>query len=277
MAARSGLWKQDQALDMLANVAATYDRGRPGLQLWRNIQDTTNDPIIAMRRPLPYRNYQMSEDYYSGGQMIWLDVDGKLRDLTGNKRSIDDFAKAFFGMNNGDWAVNTYTFEDVVKTLNDIAPFDWTSYLRERLDGHGPLIGGFEANGWKLVYNDKPSEVAKAMETRAGGANLTYSLGVSMGKGGDVVDVLWDSPAFKAGLSPAMKVVAVNGKEYSSDVLKDAVTAAAKDKNQPVELLVKNFDEYSTLRIDYHDGLKYPHLERIEGKADRLSELLKAR
>lgn len=277
MAARSGLWKQDQALDMLANVAATYDRGRPGLQLWRNIQDTTNDPIIAMRRPLPYRNYQMSEDYYSGGQMIWLDVDGKLRDLTGSKRSIDDFAKAFFGVNNGDWAVNTYTFEDVVKTLNDIAPYDWTSYLRERLDGHGPLIGGFEANGWKLVYNDKPTEVAKAMETRAGGANLTYSLGVSMGKGGDVVDVLWDSPAFKAGLSPAMKVVAVNGKEYSSDVLKDAVTAAAKDKSQPVELLVKNFDEYSTLRIDYHDGLKYPHLERIEGKADRLSELLKAR
>ncbi|MET3653243.1 M61 family metallopeptidase [Dyella japonica] len=277
MAARSGLWKQDQAIDMLANVAATYDRGRPGLQQWRNIQDTTNDPIIAMRRPLPYRNFQMSEDYYSGGQMIWLDVDGKLRDLTGDKRSIDDFAKAFFGVKNGEWDVNTYTFEDVVKTLNDIAPYDWSSYLRERLDGHGPLIGGFEANGWKLVYNDKPTDVAKAMETRAGGANLTYSLGVSMGKAGDVVDVLWDGPAFKAGLSPGMKVIAVNGKEYSSDAIKDAVTAAAKDKNQPVELLVKNFDEYKTLRIDYHDGLKYPHLERIEGKADRLSELLKAR
>ncbi|MGO4505255.1 MULTISPECIES: M61 family metallopeptidase [unclassified Dyella] len=277
MAARSGLWKQDQTLDMLANVAATYDRGRPGLQQWRNIQDTTNDPIIAMRRPLPYRNYQMSEDYYSGGQMIWLDVDGKLRDLTGNKRSIDDFAKAFFGVKNGDWDVNTYTFEDVVKTLNDIAPYDWTSYLRERLDGHGPIIGGFEANGWKLVYNDKPSDVAKAMETRAGGANLTFSLGVSMGKAGDIVDVLWDGPAFKAGLSPGMKVIAVNGKEYSSDAIKDAVTAAAKDKNQPVELLVKNFDEYKTLRVDYHDGLKYPHLERIEGKADRLSELLKPR
>jgi len=277
MAARSGLWKQDQALDMLANVAATYDRGRPGLQQWRNIQDTTNDPIIAMRRPLPYRNYQMSEDYYSGGQMIWLDVDGKLRDLTGDKRSIDDFAKAFFGVKNGEWDVNTYTFEDVVKTLNDIAPFDWASYLRERLDGHGPIIGGFEANGWRLVYNDKPSDVAKALETRTGGANLTYSLGVALGKGGDIADVLWDGPAFKAGLSPGMKIIAVNGKEYSSDAIKDAVAAAAKDKSQPVELLVKNFDEYKTLRIDYHDGLKYPHLERIEGKADRLSELLKAR
>ena len=277
MAARSGLWKQDEALDMLANVAATYDRGRPGLQQWRNIQDTTNDPIIAMRRPLSYRNYQMSEDYYSGGQMIWMDVDGKLRDLTGNKRSIDDFAKAFFGMKNGEWDVNTYTFEDVVKTLNDITPYDWATYLRERLDGHGPLIGGFEANGWKLVYNDKPSAVTKAVEARLGGANLTYSLGVSVGKGGDIADVLWDGPAFKAGLSPGMKLVAVNGKEYSSDAIKDAVTAAAKDKNQPVELLVKNFDEYKTIRIDYHDGLKYPHLERVTGKADRLSELLKAR
>jgi predicted metalloprotease with PDZ domain len=277
MAARSGLWKQDDALDMLANVAATYDRGRPGLQQWRNIQDTTNDPIIAMRRPLPYRNYQMSEDYYSGGQMIWMDVDGKLRDLTSDKRSIDDFARAFFGVKNGEWDVNTYTFEDVVKTLNDIAPYDWASYLRERLDGHGPIIGGFEANGWKLVYNDKPSAAAKAVEARLGGANLTYSLGVSVGKGGDIVDVLWDGPAFKAGLSPGMKLVAVNGKEYSSDAIKDAVTAAAKDKNQPVELLVKNFDEYKTLRIDYHDGLKYPHLERIQGKPDRLSELLKAR
>jgi predicted metalloprotease with PDZ domain len=277
MAARSGLWKQDEARDMLALVAATYDKGRPGLQQWRNIQDTTNDPIIAMRRPLPYRNFQMSEDYYSGGQMIWLDIDGKLRDLTGNKRSIDDFAKAFFGMENGKWDVNTYTFEDVVKTLNDIAPFDWASYLRERLDGHGPLIGGFEANGWKLVYDDKPSAAAKAVEARLGGANLTYSLGVALAKGGDIADVLWDGPAFKAGLSPGMKIIAVNGKEYSSDAIKDAVTASAKDKNQPVELLVKNFDEYKTLRIDYHDGLKYPHLERIEGKPDRLSELLKAR
>ena len=277
MAARSGLWKQDEAHDMLAAVAANYDKGRPGLQQWRNIQDTTNDPIIAQRRPLPYRNYQMSEDYYSGGQMIWLEVDGKLRELSGNKKSIDDFGKAFFGMENGKWDVNTYTFEDVVKTLNGIQPYDWASYLRERLDGHGPITGGIEASGWKVVYNDKPSAAMKAAEARFGGANLVYSLGVTLGKGGDITDVLWDGPAFKAGLSPGMKLIAVNGKEFSSDSIKDAVTEAAKDKSKPVELLVKNFDQYQTLRIDYHDGLKYPHLERIEGKPDRLSELLKAR
>ena len=277
MAARSGLWKEDQARDMLAYVAATYEKGRPGLQQWRNIQDTTNDPVIAMRRPLPYRNYQMSEDYYSGGQMIWLEVDAKLRELSGNKKSIDDFGKSFFGMKNGEWDVNTYTFEDVVKTLNDIQPFDWAPYLRERLDGHGPITNGIAAHGWKLVYNDKPSDMVKGVEMRRGSTDLTYSLGVSIGKGGDINDVLWDGPAFKAGLSPGMKLIGVNGKEFSGDALKDAVTASAKDKSKPVELLVKNFDEFQTLRIDYHDGLKYPHLERDTGKKDTLSDLLKAR
>ena len=277
IAARSGLWNTDQIHDMLAYVAATYDKGRPGLASWRNVQDTTNDPTIAQRSPLPYRNYQASEDYYSAGQMIWLDVDSKLRELTGNKRSIDDFGKAFFGVNNGAWDVDTYTFDDVVKTLNTIAPFDWAPYLRTRLDGHGPWIGGIASHGWKLVYTDKPSAAVKAMEARRHFADLTYSLGVSVGKGGAISDVLWDGPAFKAGLSPGMTIIAVNGHDYSDDGLKDAVTASAKDKSQPVELLVKNFDEYKTLRIDYHDGLKYPHIVRDTSKPDTLSELLKAR
>jgi predicted metalloprotease with PDZ domain len=276
IAARSGLWDTEQAHDMWAYVAATYDKGRPGLASWRNVQDTTNDPTIAQRAPLPYRNYQSSEDYYSAGQMIWLDVDGKLRELSHGKKSIDDFAKAFFGMDNGSWTVNPYTFDDVVKTLNGIAPFDWAPYLRSRLDGHGPLIGGIESHGWKLVYTDKPSDAIKAIEARRHSANLTYSLGVSVGKGGQIGDVLWDGPAFKAGLSPGMSIVAVNGHDYSSDDLRDAVTAAAKDKSQPIELLVKNFDEYKTIRIDYHDGLKYPHLVRDTRKPDTLGPLLKA-
>jgi len=276
MAARSGLWTEEQARDMLAYVAATYDKGRPGLASWRNILDTTNDPIIAQRAPLPYRNYQSSEDYYSGGQMVWLDVDAKLRDLSHGKHSIDDFAKAFFGVKNGDWHVNTYTFEDVVKTLDDIQPFDWADYLRTRIEGHGPFIGGIEGHGWKLVYTDKPSAAAKSMEARRQSADLTYSLGLSVGKDGGIGDVLWDGPAFKAGISPGMSVVAVNGRDYDADGLKEAVTAAAKDKSQPIELLVKNFDQYQTIRIDYHDGLKYPHLERDTSKPDTLAKLLKA-
>ena len=277
IAARSGLVGADDAHDLLAYVAAVYDRGRPGLASWRNVQDTTNDPIIAQRAPLPYRNYQSSEDYYSAGEMIWLDVDGKLRELSKGRHSIDDFAEAFFGMDNGQWHVNTYTFDDVVKTLNDIQPYDWASYLRTRLDGHGSLIGGIASHGWKLVYTDKPSAAVKALEARRHFTDLTYSLGLSIGKGGSIADVLWDGPAFKAGISPGMSVVAVNGFDYDADQLKDAITAAAKDKSQVIELLVKNFNEYKTVRIDYHDGLQYPHLERVTGTPDTLTSLLKAR
>ncbi|HBK46399.1 MAG TPA: peptidase M61 [Xanthomonadaceae bacterium] len=275
VAARSGLWSQDQAREMLANVAATYDRGRPGLS-WRTIQDTTNDPTIAQRAPRAFRNYQMSEDYYSGGQMVWLAVDAKLRELTRDKRSIDDFARAFFGMDNGDWDVNPYTFEDIVATLGGIADYDWAGFLRSRIDGHGPVVDGIEASGWKLVYRDKPSEAFKALETRSKGVNLTYSLGLATNGQGVLTDVLWDGPAFDAGLAPGMTIVAVNGRQYDNDGLKDAV-AAAKGTQAPIELLVKQFDRYQTVRIGYHGGLLYPGLERIAGKPDRLSELYKAR
>lgn len=275
IAARSGLWTADQARDVLANVAATYDRGRPGLA-WRALQDTTNDPTIAQRRSLAYRNYQLSEDYYSGGQMVWLEVDGKLRELTGDKRSIDDFAKAFFGMKDGDWDVNPYTFDDVVATLDGIAKYDWASFLRERLDGHGSLIGGIAASGWKLVYTDKPNKAFEAAEARSKGANLSYSLGLTVDAKGQLGDVLWDSPAFKAGLAPSMSLIAVNGREFSPEALKDAVTAA-KGGSTPIELLVKNFDHIDTVKVDYHGGLLYPSLVRLDGKPDRLSELYKAR
>ncbi|HET7675049.1 MAG TPA: M61 family peptidase [Gammaproteobacteria bacterium] len=275
MAARAGLWSKKQALERLAGVAARYDRGRPGMK-WRTIWDTTNDPTIAERAPLPYRNYQMSEDYYSGGQLVWLAVDAKIRSLTNDKRSLDDFARAFFGVHNGAWDINTYTFDDVVDTLNSIARYDWKTFLSERLGGHGNLSEAFEAQGWKLVYTDKPNAATKAYEKRDHSIELTYSLGISVDKDGTMRDVLWDSPAFKAGLAPAMVIKAVNGKAFTTDGLKQAVVAARTDK-APIKLLVTDFNEYKTISIDYHGGLKYPHLERIPGKPDYLSQVLAAR
>ncbi|QNH22122.1 hypothetical protein HEP73_03053 [Xanthomonas sp. GW] len=275
LSARSGLWTQSQARDALADVAATYQRGRPGLA-WRALQDTTNDPTMSLRRPRAYRSYQMSEDYYSGGQMLWLETDAKLRELSGNKRSIDDFAKAFFGMHDGAWDVNPYTFEDIVATLDGVAKYDWATFLRSRVDGHGSLLGGIEASGWKLVYTDQPNEAIKTYEATKKGVGLTYSLGLSLDDKGSVQDVLWDGPAFDAGIIAGNSVVAVNGREFSADTIKEAITAA-KGGTAPIELLVKRGNRYDTLRIAYHGGLQYPHLERIAGKPDRLSELYKAR
>ena len=275
LAARSGMRPLPASIDALALLAATYAENRPGLS-WRNIQDTTNDPIIASRAPRAYRNYQMSEDYYTGGQMIWLEADALIRTRTGGKKSLDDFAKAFFGVNDGEWEQqNTYTFEDVVATLNGVMPYDWTTFLRERLDGKKGLTGGIEAAGWKLVFKDTPSAYAKA-NARWGGADFVYSLGLSLGKDGSIGDVRWDSPAFNAGIGTGATVVAVNDQAFSTDVLEDAVKANT-DGKAPIELLLKEFDRYRTVKLDYRGGLRYPHLERIPGKPDLLTPILTAR
>ena len=270
LAARSGMRPQQASLDALALVAATYADNRPGLS-WRNVQDTTNDPIIAARAPRAYRNYQMSEDYYSAGQLVWLEVDALIRAKTNDRKSLDDFAKAFFGINDGEWKVQrTYTFEDVVATLDGIVAHDWAGFLRERLDGRTGLTGGLEAAGWRLVYKDEPNAYAKA--NGGSGGDFVYSLGLSLGSGGAVNDVRWDSPAFNAGIGTGATIVAVNGQAYGKDVLEDAVKAA-KGGNQPIELLVKSFDRYRTVQVHWNGGLRYPHLERIEGKPDRLAKI----
>lgn len=280
IAVRAGLENKDTGFALLARVAATYDMDRPGFRTWRNVQDTTNDPVIAQRAPLPYRNYQGSEDYYSAGQLIWLAVDGKMRQLSHDKHDLDDFARAFFGVDPGAWTIDTYDFQDVVAGLNKIVPYDWASFLRERLDGHGDLADGLKLEGWKLVYKSEESKAAKAVMASfqkrypkfAGGADFTYSAGFSASAKGDLRDVRWDGPAFKAGLAPGMTIVAVNGTDFSPDAMKQAIKDA-QGNNQPIKLLVKDFNEYKTLDVDYHGGLKYPDLERIQGTPDYLSQL----
>jgi predicted metalloprotease with PDZ domain len=270
---RAGMRSPQASMDALALTAATYAENRPGLG-WRAVQDTTNDPTIAQRRPKAYRNYQLSEDYYSAGQMIWLEADARIRAKTGGRKSLDDFARAFFGVDDGVWKTQkTYTFDDVVRTLDGVVHDDWATFLRDRLDGRVPLTGGIEAAGWKLVFKDEPNDIAKAYgKDKDAQADFVYSLGFSIGKDGKVGDVRWDGPAFNAGISPGMTLVAVNDREYSKDTLSAAVKDA-KGGTAPIRLLVKTFDEYRTIPLDYHGGLRYPHLERVAGKADLLSAI----
>ena len=275
LAGRSGLRTAEQSRDALALVAAAYTDNRAGLT-WRALQDTTNDPIIAQRRPKPYRGFQLSEDYYSGGQMIWLEVDARIRAKTGDRKSLDDFASAFFGVDNGSWTVHPYTFDDVVRTLDGVVADDWATFLRARLDGTTPITGGIAASGWKLVYEDKPNDYAKAAAKEGGGADFLYSLGFTVDKDGKLGEVRWDGPAFRAGIGTGMQLVAVDGREYKKATLEDAVKAA-KGGSAPITLLVKDFDRYRTIALDYHDGLRYPHLQRIPGTPDRLGAIYAAR
>ncbi|HWU78319.1 MAG TPA: peptidase M61 [Rhodanobacter sp.] len=280
LTARSGMWTPQQFRDALAMVAANYDRNRPGFQ-WRTLEDTTNDATAAHRSSLPYRSWQMSEDYYSGGQMMWLAVDAKLRSLTRDKKSLDDFAQAFFGVDNGSYVTRTYTFDDVVAALNGVAKYDWASFLHARVDTlDPPLASGVEATGWKLVYTDRESAYEKQYNSRPEPPrhlyNFTWSIGLTMADGGQINDVRWDGPAFKAGVSTGATVVAVNGQTYSGEVLKDAI-AAARDSKAPIRLLLKYQGELKTVPVAYHDGLQYPHLVRVPGTPDYLSRIIAAR
>jgi predicted metalloprotease with PDZ domain len=276
LASRSGLMSKQETLDAIAATAAAYDH-RVG-RSWRAMIDTTNDPIIAERRPLSWLSWQRSEDYYSEGQLIWLDADTLIREKTGGKKSLDDFASAFFGVENGSYVTKTYTFEEVVKTLNGVLPYDWTSFLTQRLEGHGPgaPLDGLARGGYTLTYDDKQSPYLKSVEERRKSTDLMFSIGFSVGKEAALTDVQWDGPAFKAGLTEGQTLIAVNGDAYTSDGLKDAIKAA-KGGTAPIALLVKNKDEFSTVLVDYHGGLLYPHLERVAAVPARLDDILAAR
>jgi predicted metalloprotease with PDZ domain len=280
LTARSGMWTPEQFRQGLAMVAANYDRNRPGFQ-WRTLEDTTNDPTAAHRAGLPYRGWQMSEDYYSGGQMMWLAVDAKIRALTHGTKSLDTFAKAFYGVDNGSFATKTYTFDDVVAALDNVAKYDWAGFLDRyvrQLDP--PLLAGIEASGWKLVYTDQESEYERQYEAEEESLrhifNFTYSIGLTLTKDGGINDVRWDGPAFKAGIGSGGTLVAVNGQAYKADVLKRAITAA-KDSKQPINLLIKYLGDYRTVAVDYHGGLQYPHLVRVAGTPDYLDQIIAAK
>ena len=272
LAARSGLWTREQGLMALARTAATYDQ-RVGRQ-WRSVEDTTNDPIIARRQPQAWRSWQRSEDYYSEGQLIWLDADTLIRERTHNRRSLDTFAHDFFGVDDGSWVPHTYTFEDVVAALNRVMPYDWASFLNQRINQptqHAPL-DGVTRGGYRLVYIDVRDEMQKSAEKRRDYADFIYSLGINVAAMGRISEVVWDGPAFNQGVTVGTTLVAVDGAAYSGDVLRRAVTAAKTDTN-PIELLVRNGDRFRSVQLDYHDGLRYPHLERIPGAPDLLSAI----
>jgi len=276
LGARSGLVETSQMREALAATAALYDQ-RVGRE-WRSLQDTTNDPIISRRSPLGWVSWQRAEDYYSEGELIWFDADTKIRELSKDRRSLDDFARRFFGVEDGRYTALTYTFDEVVKTLNDVQPYDWAPFLRSRLDGHGPgaPLEGLARSGWKLVYAEQPTAFFADVENYRKVLDFSYSLGFVLDRSGRIVNVQWNGAAFKAGLTQGYLLLAVNGRAYTPDRLRSAITAA-KGAPAAIDLLLQQADRFVTIAIDYHDGLRYPRLERIPGTPDRLDEIFKPR
>lgn len=278
LAARSGLWTKQQALDQWAQTVAYFDV-QPGRR-WRSLQDTTNEPIINREHRLPWRTWQRSADYYPEGALIWLDADMLIRERSQGKRSLDDFARAFFGIDDGSMMTVTYTFEDLVSALNAVEPYDWRGFLRDRLDGVGKPapLGGIARGGYKLVFTDSPGDYAKDVDAERKRTTLLFSVGLTIDEkeGSIIMDVLWDGPAHKAGLIEGTQILAVNGIPYTAEILKLAIQSA-KTSSSPIELIVKGQDRYRVVDLDYHGGLRFPHLERDASVPARFDDLLSAK
>lgn len=274
LAARSGVQSKDVVLGQLASNAAGFVDS-PG-RAWRSVADTTLDPIMAARKPKPYASLTRGEDYYTEGALIWLEADQIIRAGTAGRKSLDDFARLFYGMRDGDWGVLTYGFDDVVAALNAVYPHDWAAFLHERIDqpGRPAPLAGIEQGGYRLVWRDTQNPFEKQRNADARTLSLTWSLGITVDKDARITQVRWGSPAFDAALVNGTRIVSVNGRAYDPAVLRDAVAATggnapagtAKGPAGPVVLVVQRGDAVRTVSLDYRGGLRYPWLERVPGR-----------
>ncbi len=281
LTARSELWSPDTWRDVVAYRASEMAH-RTG-RAWRPLLDTTVG--VDYSSPMAWSNWRRQNDFYPEGELLWLAVDMKIRKLSHDRRSIGDFARPFYGVDNGSFVTHTYTFDDVVGALDKVQPYDWSRFLHDWMDGVGqqvPLLSGIEAAGWKLVYTDQPSRYQKALEDVGPGElegsniNAMPSVGLKLARDGRILDVLWQGPAFKGGLAPGMHILAIDDEAFSVQVLRQQL-AAAHTSRKPLQICVKSDGVTTVHTVHYDGGLRYPHLVRETGKRDYLKQILAPR
>ena len=275
LAPRSGLLTADEFRQELAREAAMLDT-RTG-RAWRPLQDTADTAQLLYEARKDYADLRRSVDYYEEGTLIWLEADVTIRQLSHGAKSLDDFVKAFEGAPSSEPMVKPYRFEDVVETLQAVQPNDWAAFFRERLQStspHAPL-GGIVSSGWKLVYTDQATQLWRDHEAYDKLADLSHSIGLSCKEDGVIEDVKMNGAAQKAGVTPTTRIIGVNGRKFNSQLLREAIAAAAKS-TAPIELMVEDGEFYKTFRVDYHGGERYPRLVRDDAKPDLLSAITAA-
>jgi predicted metalloprotease with PDZ domain len=276
LTARSGLLTVEQDRDDLAMTAAMLDH-TPGRE-WRNLQDTADAAPQLYFTGEGWQSWRRGTDFYNEDTLNWLWADVIIRQQSHGKKTLDDFCHLFHGAPSTGPMVKPYTFDDVVNTLNQVVAYDWRGFWTERLTNHGPgaPLGGVEGSGWKVVYDETPSDMENGSASAYHTVDAVYSLGLNLHGDGVVGDTVEGMPAAKAGIGPGMKLIAVNGRQFSADVLRDAIKAG-KNGSSPLELLIENTEYYKTYKIDYHGGEKYPHLVRDDSKPDLLNDILKTK
>jgi len=277
LSARSGFWTPEKLREDLATVAA-YLNNRPG-RTWRNLQDTaTAAQILYGARP-EGSSWRRGVDFYDESTLIWLEADTIIRNETQGKKSLDDFCRKFHGGENTPPRIVPYDFDDVAAAMQGVVAYDWRAFFKERLNSHGPgaPLGGLENSGWRLVFTEAMNSRQRAEEEVRRLTDVQFSLGMIVRHpggedGGEIVDVIPGTAAAQTGIAPGMRLVAVNGRRWTPEVLREAIRRA-KGGSEPIDLLVENEDYFQNYRVDCHGGERYPHLERINGKLDLLGEI----
>jgi predicted metalloprotease with PDZ domain len=274
LAARSGMWTPAQYREDLAQTAADMGPGRPG-RSWRPLQDTSDDEAGEPLTHGGWLNWTRGVDYYPEGDLTWLEVATLIHDQTHGQKSFEDFARAFYGGTNQGPEVKTYTFDDLVAALDAVAPYNWAGYFHERLStltANAP-VGGITAGGWKPEFTEKPPESPEDSHD-TGSVNAIYSIGLEVGSDGGIQTSLMGGPAYRAGITEGMRLMAVNDRAFTSDLLHDVLKASAQSEQQ-IRLLVLNDGYYKTCTVTYRGGERYPHLVRVEGTPDLLDDIAK--
>jgi predicted metalloprotease with PDZ domain len=273
LSARSGLLTPAQSRARIADVASEMER-RAGRR-WRNLQNTAIAAQILYFSVPEWTSYRRGTDFYPEAVLIWLEVDATIRKLTGDRKSMDDFCHVFYAGHEGEPIMKTYTFAELVSTLNGIAPYDWAGFFRSRLDATGGVpMGGLVGSGWRLVYNNEPNEMMAAAGEVSGAWDFTSSIGLRVSRDGTVIDSVPGMPAFETGISPYFKIIGVNNRQFSVDELKRAVRDS-ETNSSPIEVMTENAGRLELHKISYHGGSRLPHLERIDASPDYLDEILK--
>ena len=276
LAARAGLETKDQAEDRLALYQAEMDF-RTGRN-WRSLEEDSRSAQLLYSAEQQWTILRRSTDFYKEGPLLWLQVDSVMREKSKGTRSLDTFAAQFFGPPDGAVTVKPYAYEDLVAALNQVVPYDWNGLLQSDLQAlrPKPVSPGLEAAGWSVAYNDEPNDAAADQEIVSQQVDLSTSIGLVLDQDGTIVDIVPDSAAGRAGLAPAVKVVGVNHRVYSADLLRLAIINA-ETTSQPIDLLTISSGYYADFAVDYHQGLRSPHLTRITGKPDLLTPILAPR
>ncbi len=278
LGARSGLVPGASGRDNFALQADEMQQHRG--RVWRPLADTAVAASVLYNARPDWQAWRRGVDFYEEGTLLWLEIDATIREKTKNARSLDDFCRRFHGGKSGAPELKPYTFEDVVAALNDVVPFDWQGLLEKRLNALTPNapLAGLEAAGWKLAYGPERTPLQRARESRDKQLDLRAAIGLLVdlreGSVGALIDVVPDSPAFRAGLGPAMHLVAVNGRKFSEEGLRMAV---ARSATEPLQLLVENAETFRTYPLEYTGGARYPHLEKLPGRPDLLTAILAPR